>query len=59
MSPLLGLWSPFALASGGFLLYGFNADATPFFVRWSVMMGLAVLAAMHDWQRARQRKMQR
>ena len=51
---LLGLWSPFALTTGGFLLYGFHADAPGFLARWSVLMGLALLAAARDvraWRR--------
>ncbi len=56
MTPLLGAWSPFVLATGGFLLYGFNADAPSFFGRWSLMMGLAVLTAIIDLQRLRQRE---
>ena len=45
---LLGLWSPFALATGGFLLYGFNADAPAFLARWSVLMALVLAAAARD-----------
>ena len=56
LSPLLGLWSPFMLATGGFLLYGFNTDAMPFFGRWSLMIGLAVAAAFYDAGHIRQRK---
>jgi hypothetical protein len=56
MTPLLGLWSPFALTTGGFLLYGFNADAPPLFGRWSAMIGLAVLAALYDLTRVRQQE---
>jgi alpha-1,6-mannosyltransferase len=48
MAPLLGLWSPYALATGGFLLYGFHADAPPFFGRWALLMGLAAGAAIRD-----------
>ncbi len=51
---LLGLWSPFVLTTGGFLLYGFNAGAPPFLLRWSVLVGLALLAAARDvrvWRR--------
>ncbi len=51
---LLGLWSPFALATGGFLLYGFHADAPPFLPRWSVFMALVLAAAARDafsWRR--------
>jgi alpha-1,6-mannosyltransferase len=48
MTPLLGLWSPYALATGGFLLYGFQADAPPFFGRWALLMGLAAAAAIYD-----------
>jgi hypothetical protein len=48
MTLLLGLWTPYALASGGFLLYGFEADAPPFFGRWSLLMGFAVAAAIRD-----------
>jgi alpha-1,6-mannosyltransferase len=52
MTPLIGLWSPFAMATGGFLLYGFHADAPPFFARWALLMGLAVAAAVRDVTRA-------
>jgi alpha-1,6-mannosyltransferase len=52
MTPLLGLWSPYALATGGFLLYGFQAAAPPFFGRWALLMGLAVGAAIRDLRRA-------
>jgi hypothetical protein len=48
MTLLLGLWTPYALASGGFLLYGFEADAPPFFGRWALLMGFAVAAAIRD-----------
>jgi hypothetical protein len=48
MTPLLGLWSPYALATGGFLLYGFQADAPPFFGRWALLIGLAAAAAIRD-----------
>ncbi len=48
MTALLGWWSPIALASCGFLLYSFNLDAPPFFVRWSVVSAVAVLAAARD-----------
>jgi hypothetical protein len=52
MTPLLGLWSPYALATGGFLLYGFQANAPPFFGRWALLMGLALAAAIRDVMRA-------
>jgi hypothetical protein len=52
MTPLLGLWSPYALATGGFLLYGFQSDAPPFFDRWALLMGLAVAAAIRDLTQA-------
>jgi len=52
MTPLLGLWSPYALATGGFLLYGFQADAPPFFGRWALLVGLAVAAAIRDLTQA-------
>ena len=45
---LLGLWSPFALTTGGFLLYGFNADAPGFLARWSFLMALVLSAAARD-----------
>jgi hypothetical protein len=48
LSPLIGVWSPFALATGGFLLYGFHADAPPFFSRWAVLVGVAIVAAVRD-----------
>ena len=51
---LLGLWSPFVLTTGGFLLYSFNADAPGFLARWSLLMGLALAAAARDvwaWRR--------
>ena len=51
IDPLLGLWSPYALATGGFLLYGFQADAPPFFGRWALLMGLVVAAAVRDLTR--------
>ncbi len=47
-TPLLGLWSPFALSTGGFLLYGFNGDAPAFLLRWSLLMALVLLAAARD-----------
>jgi hypothetical protein len=52
MTPLLGLWSPYALATGGFLLYGFQADAPPFFGRWALLIGLAAAAAIRDLTQA-------
>ena len=52
LSPLIGLWSPFALATGGFLLYGFHADAPPFFGRSALLVGFAVVAAVRDLLRA-------
>lgn len=52
-TPLLGLWCPFAFATGGFLLYGFNADAPPFFIRWSLLMGLVIFAIVRDALTAR------
>ncbi len=45
---LLGLWSPFALSTGGFLLYGFHADAPAFLPRWSLLMALVLAAAARD-----------
>jgi len=48
MTVLLGWRSPVALASCGFLLYSFNLDAPPFFVRWSVVNAVAVVAATRD-----------
>ncbi|WP_237477105.1 hypothetical protein [Lichenibacterium dinghuense] len=45
---LLGLWSPFALSTGSFLVYGFNADAPAFLLRWSFLMALVLLAAARD-----------
>ena len=48
MTPLLGLWSPYFLATGGFLLYGFQSDAPPFFGRWALLVGLALAAAVRD-----------
>jgi hypothetical protein len=48
MTPLLGLWSPYALATGGFLLYGFRADPPRFFGRWALLVGLAAAAAIRD-----------
>jgi hypothetical protein len=48
LTPLVGVWSPFVLATGGFFLYGFHADAPPMFVRWSLLMALAVAAATYD-----------
>ena len=48
MTPLLGLWSPYFLATGGFLLYGFQSDAPPFFGRWALLVGLALAAAIRD-----------
>ncbi|WP_237481444.1 hypothetical protein [Lichenibacterium dinghuense] len=45
---LLGLWSPFVLITGGFLLYGFNADAPAFLLRWSLLMTFVLLAAARD-----------
>ena len=57
-STLLGLWSPFVLTTGGFLLYGRNADAPGFLARWSVLMGLALLAGARDvsaWRRTKEK----
>ena len=51
MAPLIGAWSPFALATGGFLLYGFHADAPASFGRWALLMGFAVAAAVCDLTR--------
>ena len=51
MAPLIGSWSPFALATGGFLLYGFHADAPSFFGRWTLLMGFVVAAAVRDLTR--------
>ncbi len=48
MTALLGWWSPIALASCGFLLYSFNLDAPPFFVRWSIVTAVAVVMAARD-----------
>jgi len=48
MTALLGWRSPIALASCGFLLYSFNPDAPPFFVRWSVVTAVAVVMAARD-----------
>ena len=45
---LLGLWSPFVLSTGGFLLYGFNADAPASLLRWSLLMVLVLAAAARD-----------
>jgi len=52
LSPLIGIWSPFALATGGFLLYGFHGDAPPFFGRSALLVGFAVVAAVRDLLRA-------
>jgi alpha-1,6-mannosyltransferase len=51
MAPLIGVWSPFALATSGFLLYGFHADAPSFFGRWALLMGFAIVAAVGDLTR--------
>jgi hypothetical protein len=48
LSPLIGVWSPFTLATSGFLLYGFHADAPPFFARWALFVGFAIVTAAHD-----------
>ncbi len=48
MTALLGMWSPIAMATGGFLLYSFNVDAPPFFVRWSAVTAFAVVMAARD-----------
>jgi hypothetical protein len=48
LSPLIGVWSPFGLATGGFLLYGFHDDAPPFFARWAFVVGLTIMAAARD-----------
>ena len=45
---LVGLWSPFALTTDGFLLYGFNADAPGFLARWSLLITLVLAAAARD-----------
>ena len=47
-TPLLGLLSPFVLGTGGFLLYGFNPDGSSFFGRWSLVMGLTIVACLWD-----------
>lgn len=47
-APMLGLWSPFALSTAGFLLYGFNADAPGFLARWSLLMAFVLAAAARD-----------
>lgn len=57
-TPLLGLWTPFVFATGGFLLYSFNADAPPFFFRWSVLMGCVILAVIRDAMAARKESRQ-
>ena len=48
MAPLIGVWSPFALATGGFLLYGFHTDAPSSFARWALLIGFAVAAGVRD-----------
>ena len=55
LSPLIGVWSPFALATGGFLLYGFHAGAPPFFARWAFIVGFAIVTAVHDLLRANEK----
>lgn len=55
-TPLLGLWSPFALATGGVLLYTFQADTPVFFGRWCVFTAIAVLAAAVDVRLARTKR---
>ena len=45
---LLGLWTPFAMLTGGFLLYGFNADQFAVFDRWSVLMAMIACALIRD-----------
>lgn len=47
-TPLLGWWSPFALTTFGFLLYGFNGDAPDFLVRWSLLMAPVLAAVGRD-----------
>ncbi len=47
-TPLLGLWTPFAMMSAGFLLYAFNPDQVAFFGRWFVVMALILAAALRD-----------
>ena len=54
-TPLLGLLSPFVLGTGGFLLYGFNPDGSGFFGRWSLVMGLTVVAGLWDIRATRRR----
>ena len=56
LTPLLGLASPFVLATGGFLLYAFNPDQPPFLGRWSLLIGLTAAAAFWDLQRIRRRE---
>lgn len=51
-TPLLGLWTPFAMLTGGFLLYGFNADQLPFFARWSLLMAVIAVAVIRDLRHA-------
>ena len=59
LTPLLGLVSPFVLGTGGFLLYGFNPDASGFFGRWSLVMGLTAVAGLWDIRITRRRSLQR
>ena len=50
-SPLLGLWTPWAMMTGGFLLYSFNADAVAFLPRWSISMAMILPALIVDIRR--------
>ena len=52
LSPLIGVWSPFARATGGLLLYGFHAAAPLFFPRWALLVGFTIATAVHDLLRA-------
>jgi len=53
-APLLGLWSPVAMTTTGFLLYAFNPDPISFFIRWSLGMALIAPALVRDFLFLRQ-----
>jgi hypothetical protein len=49
-APLLGLWSPVAMTTTGFLLYSFHPDSISFLARWSLSMALIAPTLVRDWR---------
>jgi alpha-1,6-mannosyltransferase len=49
-APLLGLWSPAAMTTTGFLLYSFHPDSISFLARWSLSMALIAPTLLRDWR---------